>query len=125
MMSHRMISDDGLKSVAGGYAIELRVPWYRSLPVSVFEVLEVSLDGQTVPLDGMKLSLEGEAIPLEELKDRTGDTWYVRDSGYLMVPGQPLRKGGEHDVSVTIAIYPPYIKGYKRITRTDKRLVAR
>lgn len=125
MMNHRIISDDGLKAVGQGCTIDIRLPWYRTLPLSVVEVLEVTIDGGSIPLDGVELSLEGETFSLDGLERRTCDMWYVLDSAYLKIPSAPVVAGDEHDLSITLAIYPPYIKGYKRITRTDKRLTAR
>ena len=125
MMSHRVVSDNGLKALSNGCSISIRVPWYRSLPLSVFEVMDVSLDGCSVPLDQVQFSIEGETFPLSDLERRTGEVWYVLDDAYLNVSGVNVAQGEEHDVAVTLAIYPPYIKGYKRITRTEKRLTAR
>lgn len=125
MMSHRVVSDDGLKTWADGYSIAVRVPWYRSLPLSVIEVVEVEVDGQAVPLDAVTFSIEGEMIALNDLPKRTDDVWFVRDNAFLCVSRNDVQRGREHDVAVTLAIYPPYIKGYKRITRTQKKLTAR
>lgn len=125
MMSHRVVSDNGLKALHDGCSISIRVPWYRSLPLSVFEVMEVTLDGQVVPLEQVQFSIEGEIFPLSELAKRTDEVWYVLDDAYLKVAGVDVAQGSQHDVAVTLAIYPPYIKGYKRITRTQKHLTAR
>jgi hypothetical protein len=125
MMSHRVVSDNGLKSLPDGCSIAIRVPWYRSLPLSVFEVMDIAIDGRSLPLDGVTLSLEGQVVPIERLDTALGPVWDVLDDGYLHVPGVAIARGSAHDVAVTLACYPPYIKGYKRITRTEKRLTAR
>ena len=125
MMSHRVVSEDGLKSLANGCSIDIRIPWYRSLPVSVFEVVEVSIDNQTIPLANVQFSLEGELIPPDELGQHTEETWHVVDSAFLVVSGISVARGTLHDVAVTLALFPPYIDNYKRITRTEKRLMAR
>lgn len=125
MMSHRVVSNDGLKSLPEGCSISIRVPWYRSLPVSVFEVMDVSIDGDSIPLEQVMFSIEGESIALDDLDKQTHAVWYVLDDAYLVVSGVSIPQGSEHDVAVTLAIYPPYIEGYKRITRTEKRLTAR
>jgi hypothetical protein len=124
MMSHRVISDDGLKAHASGCAVAIRIPWYRSLPLSVIEVVEVEIDGAAIDLDRVTFSIEGETLALEELQHRT-EIWFVLDDAYLNIADAPVSRGSEHDVAVTLAIYPPYIKGYKRMTRTQKRLLAR
>lgn len=125
MMSNSVVADDGLKALPGGCSITIRSPWYRSLPLSVYEVIAVAIDGQPVPLDRVRFAIEGEAIALDALPARTGEMWFVRDDAYLTVDDVPVERGSAHDVAVTLALYPPYIPGYKRITRTEKRLQAR
>ena len=46
MQTARVISDNGLRATPTGYRIDVRLPWYRSLPVSTVEVGEVSIDGR-------------------------------------------------------------------------------
>lgn len=125
MMANSVVSDDGLKALPDGCSITIRSPWYRSLPLSVYEVMEVTIDGNEVPLERVRFSIEGEIIPLDVLATRTCEMWFVRDDAYLDVTGVDVERGGEHDVAVQLALYPPYIPGYKRITRTQKRLQAR
>lgn len=124
MMSHRVISNDGLKAVPGGCAIAIRVPWYRSLPLSTFELMEVEIDGEQIDLEDVTFSIEGEVLTLDEMVHRT-EMWFVLDDAYLNVKGVAVERGTQYDVAVKLACFPPYIKGYKRITRTSKRLMAR
>ena len=46
MQTSRVISDNGLKATPTGYRIDVRLPWYRSLPVSTVAVGEVNGDGE-------------------------------------------------------------------------------
>ena len=48
MQTARVISDNGLRATPTGYRIDVRLPWYRSLPVSTVEVGEVSIDGRVI-----------------------------------------------------------------------------
>lgn len=125
MMSNRVVSNDGLKMLAKGCSVAIRVPWYRSLPVSVVEVVEIEVNGVVVPLDDVQFCIEGEMIPLNELETHTEEVWYVLDDAYLIAPSITVSRGVEYQIAVTLAIYPPYIEDYKRITRTEKRLTAR
>lgn len=124
MMSHRVISNDGLKAMHKGCSVAVRVPWYRSLPVSVVEVVEITIDGTALPLNNVLFSIEGELIPIDQLDKQTKSVWYVLDDAYLVIPDANVEQGKTYDVAVTLAIYPPYIDDYKRITRTEKRLTA-
>jgi hypothetical protein len=122
--SSRVISDHGLKAVSGGYRIDIRLPWYRSLPVSTVEVGAIQIDGQPVDLSTVTFELEGQRRPLAAMPDMTNVVWYVLDSAYLNVPHPSAASGSKHDVVVTLNLYPPYIPGLKRMTRDRLTLTA-
>ncbi len=122
--SARVISDHGLKAVRGGYRIDIRLPWYRSLPVSTVEVGEIEIDGRPVDLSTVTFELEGRREPLAAMPDMTDVVWYVLDSAYLNVPDSSASSGSPHDVVVTLNLYPPYIRGLKRVTRDRLTLTA-
>lgn len=125
MMEHRVVSDDGLIVEPSGCAIDVRLPWYRSLPLSVVEVKEVAIDGQPIDPSRLSFQLNGQRLALNELRPRTNEWWYVLDSAFVHVAGEEIEAGTEHDVAVTIAVRPPYINGLNRIVRTAKTLRAR
>lgn len=119
IMSDRVIGDQGLLRTAQGLAIEVRLPWYRSLPLSTVEIEQVEIDGRAVDLAGVSFSLEGRTYPLAALEEQTEHVWYVLDSAYLMLDGLELGDG-PHQVSVTMVLYPPYIVGLRRPTRETR-----
>jgi hypothetical protein len=124
MQTSRLISDNGLTATPSGFKIDIRLPWYRSLPLSTVEVEEVSLDGQPVDPARIQFELEGERYPLSAMPDLVDKVWYVLDSAYLNVESPALPRGGEHSVTVTLNLYPPYIRGLKRVSRETKNLRA-
>ncbi|MBS0422667.1 MAG: hypothetical protein JSR66_33480 [Proteobacteria bacterium] len=124
MQTSRVISDNGLKTTARGYRIDVRLPWYRSLPVSTVEVGEVAIDGQVIDPSQVTFELEGRAYALADMAEQVDKVWFVLDSAYLNVETAAPR-GGEHEVSVTLNLYPPYIRGLKRVSRDRKNLQAR
>ncbi|RVU02274.1 hypothetical protein EOE18_17325 [Novosphingobium umbonatum] len=125
MMDHRVVSDGGLFASASGFDVDVRLPWYRSLPLSVVEVVEVALDGHVIALENVTFELNGETLRPAELRPRTDDYWYVLDSALLHVAHAPVAQGSTHEVCVTIAVRPPYIQGLNRIVKTTKTLTAR
>lgn len=124
MMHHRVVSNNGLTATAHGFAIDVRLPWYRSLPLSVVDVVDVAIDGVSIAPDAMLFELEGETLALDQLRQLTGKYWYVLDSAVLRVNHVPLAKGSEHEISVAICVRPPYIDGLARTVKTTKTLVA-
>jgi hypothetical protein len=124
MQTSRVISDNGLRATLNGFRIDVRLPWYRSLPISTVEVGEVCIDGRVIDPSRVKFELEGQSYSLSDMADQVDKVWFVLDSAYLDVETTP-HGGGEHEVSVTLNLYPPYIRGLKRISRDCKTLQAR
>lgn len=124
MQTSRIISDDGLRATSTGMRIDIRLPWYRSLPLSTVEVGEIRIDGQTIDPSRVRFELEGHSYPLHLLADQVEHVWYVLDSAFLDIETAVPSSGSQHDVSVTLNLYPPYIRGLKRISRDRKTLQA-
>jgi hypothetical protein len=122
MMEHRVVSDGGLQVTPNGCAIDIRLPWYRSLPLSVVEVGDVEIDGTLIDRSRIRFELNGESLRLDELLPRTDDWWYVLDSAMLRIDGYAVARNEPHVVSVTVSIRPPYIHGWTRITKTTKTI---
>ncbi len=124
MMVSRVISDSGLKICESGAAIDIRLPWYRSLPLSTVEIGEVRIDGQLVSPLAMTFEVNNKRYALDQLADKCDEWWYVLDSGLIHIINLKLERGSQHEVSVTVGIRPPYIPGFYRLTECTKQLNA-
>jgi Domain of unknown function (DUF6379) len=124
MMVNRVISDNGLVVTDTGVDIDIRVPWYRALPLSTVGVTEVAVDGKEVDLTSLTFEVNGKTYKLKELSKQFTEWWYVLDSAYLHVPGLTIERGSTHQVKVTVSIRPPYIPGFYRLTECTKKLRA-
>lgn len=111
-----------------GLSLDLRLPWYRSLPLSVVMPTELLLDGQRLPLEGSTVEHEGRHHTLAELPEQVQAWWFVQDSVTLHVPLAPaLRQAaaaGTHEVTLTLNLYPPYIPMLTWVTRGSAVLQA-
>jgi hypothetical protein len=125
MFVTRVITDDGLRLSEAGFDLDIRLPWYRSLPLSTVNVAELKIDGQVIPASAITFEVNGKAFSLGDLKAHPEEWWFVLDSAYLHVSGTKLQPGTEHDVSATIGIKPPYIPGFFRLTECNKRLAVK
>ena len=117
-----MISDGGLKAAGTGIDLDLRLPWYRALPLSVVTIDEVAIDGKALDLAPATFSINGKTMPLSAFATGFEDWWFTADSGILHVPDVTLPAGSRHEVEATIAVKPPYIPGLVRITKCKKQL---
>jgi hypothetical protein len=107
MLTDQVIADGSLATEADGFSFALRMPWYRALPLSSLEGLEVTIDGVRVPSESLRLSLGGRTYTLAELPPLYDDWWYVADPISVHAPHTVDR--GEHELDVTIALRIPYI----------------
>jgi hypothetical protein len=109
MLTDQVIADGSLEAAAEGFRFGLRMPWYRALPLSSLEDLEVRLDGRAVPRDDLQLSLGGKTYALADLPPLHDEWWYVADPIEVRAPGQDPLPVGDHELDVTIALRIPYI----------------
>lgn len=109
MLTEQVIADASLRSEGDAFAFDLRMPWYRALPLSSLEGLDVTIDGDAVPSDELRLSLEGRTYALSDLRPLHDEWWYVADPAEVRAPKPGGLDDGEHELDVTIALRIPYI----------------
>lgn len=95
----RIIGEEGLRASGGELVLAMRLPWYRSLPFSVVEVDSVVIGGQSVDLSQAMIEWEGQRWPLAENGEKVDTFWFVRDSAFLVLPGQAPPTGSEQEVA--------------------------
>jgi hypothetical protein len=109
MLTEQVVADGSLRAVPGGVAFDIRIPWYRSLPYSCVEGLEVKVDGRPVDSDELRIELGGEQYRLAQLPPLHDHWWYVADAAPVTVALDPLAAGNEHELDVTLSMRIPYI----------------
>ena len=114
----------GLRATARGAEIDVRLPWYRSLPVSVVEIFGLSLDGKPVPADDIRFEINGKSFALAELAEQSHEVWFVLDSAVLRVPNAQIAAGAAHDVELQLNLYPPYVPHLTWVTKVRKTIRA-
>jgi Domain of unknown function (DUF6379) len=107
MLTDQVIADGSLAAEPDGFRFDLRIPWYRALPLSSVEGLEVTIDGEQVPSESLQLTLGDRTYALADLPPLYDDWWYVADPISVHAPHAVDR--GEHELDVTIALRIPYI----------------
>lgn len=107
-----------------GLALDVRLPWYRSLPLSVVMPSELLLDDQPVSLEGATVEHEGRRYTLAELPEQINAWWFIQDSVVLHVPLAKPLAAGAHRVVLTLHLFPPYIPMLTWVTRGDAVLQA-
>lgn len=90
-----------------GYKLNIRLPSYRSLPLSCIEDISVKINGQSVPAEQVFLNVDSAWHALSELKNLHETWWDILDfAGLFIIPSDV---NGESDVEVEIVRVEPYI----------------
>ena len=118
-------SRQGLRATANGAEIDIRLPWYRSLPISVVEIGSLTVDDHDVPPTDIRFEVNGKSFALQDLPTQSGEVWFVLDSAVLRLPRTRLQPGTDHDVELQLNLYPPYVPHLKWVTKVRKTLRAR
>ena len=106
----QLVEDKSLKATDSGFEFQLRLKWYRSLPLSCVDKLKVSLDGAPVNPALLRFSINGHSYRLEELVDLVEEFWFVQDAAVVSVQQAGSVKTGEsHKLDVELSMRFPYI----------------
>lgn len=115
---------NGLRATAHGAEVDVRLPWYRSLPLSVVEVASLTVDGAAIPTEAIRFEINGKSFALGELRAQDEEFWFVLDSAVLRLPSTQLQPGTTHDVELQLNLYPPYVPHLTWITKVRKSIRA-
>jgi hypothetical protein len=125
MWATRLISDAGLTATPGGFDLDIRLPWYRSLPLSTFRGLTLRVDGVEVPNPDIELEVNGTRRALDQMGDLVNEMWHMQDSGLLHVRRPDFQKNGDpHEVELNFRVQIPYSENFILSTRCLKTLQA-
>jgi len=119
-----LVTPSESRITADGLQLDVRIPWYRSLPLSVVMPSELLVDGQPLPLADATVEHEGRRYTLAELPEQTNAWWFIQDSIRLNVPTATPLARGDHEVSLTLHLFPPYIPMLTWVTRGTVQLHA-
>jgi len=119
-MAEGMIRPDALKAHDGRLELAVRLPWYRSLPISCLESVEVSVDSAPAAVRSVQVpEFAGSAYEAAASEA----AWDLRDplNVSLDAAGNP---GEIHDLEGAVAVRIPYIQqapGVPLVQRTVAR----
>src|SRR5947209_2777365 len=118
-----LIGDNSLRATEDGYQVEIRLEWYRSLPLSSVEGVQLALDGERVPAEKIRFGINGHEYGLGELPGQANEDWFILDPAVLRVHDTGKVKAGEsHTVEAEVTFRAPYIaiRPGKFLTNNDR-----
>ena len=93
----------------GALVLAVRLNWYRSVPLSCVERLEVDLDGAGLPAERTTLELGDVRSRVADLADRDGTWRPVLDAATVRVELDGPLPGGAHTVGLVLGTRIPYL----------------
>ena len=104
-MTEGMVRPDALSVRDGRLALAVHLPWYRSLPLSCLEAVEVTVDGRPAAVCWVRVP--GFAGPVQDAW-QSDATWDLRNP--LDVSLDSEARPGVHTLDVTVAVRIPYLQ---------------
>lgn len=106
MFDRYMILPRGFKNVKQGgtitgFQLDVRITYYRGIPLSCVEGFDVTVDDETFGMDKIKYSLGGRTYTPAEAENATTVRWPFGDALTLIVEKPDGLKLGIHDVQVS------------------------
>jgi hypothetical protein len=129
-ISENILVEDSLRASPTGFEVQVLLNWYRSLPLSCVQTLELTVNGQAVPRAQIRFVINGRDRSLDELQDLTDEDWFVQDRATLRVQRSPAVKPGEPlDVALKLGSRIPYIvtgpsSALEQISSLQRQMVA-
>lgn len=120
MFEQYVIVDGSLRSTPDGWAVDLRIPYYRGLGLSMVN-LQLELDGHIVRQEDVTIDLPGRSHSLTELPTLVNDRWGFGETLTANIKeGSPL-EAGTHDLDVTVGLRVSYLP-VPSVTRVSRSL---
>jgi Domain of unknown function (DUF6379) len=124
-----MLDDDALRVVEDGFELDVHLNWYRSLPLSSLNTLELTVNGEPIARDAITFAVNGNEYALDDLPEHWDEMWFVLDPATLRVRGGALQAGAPADVSIRLGNRIPYIligpdRALEYVTERTKTVVA-
>jgi len=109
-LTSNLVRDDALSVTDVGVELALRLPWFRSLPVSCVGNLALTIDGRTALPDQVRIRIGDRELEVGELADRHEFEWFVLDELTVALPmDSPPERGSVVSVTLDLDVRIPDI----------------
>jgi hypothetical protein len=107
-----IVCEDGLRAREDGRyggVVEVRMPYYRGLGLSMVEAVELEFDGVRVPAERTDLTVHGNTYSFAELPQVLDDRWEMGERAQLGFLSDAPLAAGEHEVAVSVRLRISYM----------------
>jgi hypothetical protein len=116
----RIIEENTLKTDGKTTTVEVRLPWYRSLPAASVSEVEFSVDGVAAPAESIRWTMNGRTYALDELVGVIDEWWFPTDSAIVTGDIPLVDPGAQHEVRIALKLYIPYIVTNHGVLRIEE-----
>jgi hypothetical protein len=101
--------NDGPIGGRSGFEFRLRLPNYRGMRASLFDGVDVTVDGERFGYESNRYVVDGEEHSIASLRGAIGARWRLDEPAVVRVPKPGGLAAGVHEVTVGVRIRQPYI----------------
>ena len=112
MFDQYIVCEEGFRARDDGRpggVVEVRMPYYRGLALSMVEAVDLTLDGTRVPADRTTFTVHGNTYTFAELPQTPDDRWEMGERAQLAFETDEPLTAGEHDVTVVVRLRISYM----------------
>lgn len=114
MFEKYLVNPEGFRNVRennqiAGYEVKLRIPYYRGLPMSCVEVIDLTVDGEKVSNDDMLITVKGDSFKFSELPTAYSHRWEMIENITVFVKKPGGLSAGEHKVRAFVSLRISYL----------------
>lgn len=124
MFDKYIVCDDSLRARDDGRPggeVEVRMPYYRGLFLSMVEAVDLVVDDRPIPADRTTFTVHGATYTFAEMPHVTDDRWEMGERAVLAFETDEPLAPGAHDIAVTVRLRISYMPvpsgghGHKRL----------
>ncbi len=112
MFDQYIVCEEGFRARDDGRpggVVEVRMPYYRGLTLSMVEAVELVLDGTPIPADRTTFTVHGNTYTFDRMPTVTDDRWEMGERAQLAFETVEPLAPGEHDVAVAVRLRISYM----------------
>jgi len=113
MVEHKFIQSSGFRNVGPegareGFEVRIRLPNYRGMRMSLFDGVDVTIDGETFSYEQNAIRLRDQVFDLAALREAADVRWEPFEWASVVVPKRGGLTPGIHHVAVCARVRSPY-----------------
>ena len=127
MFDQYIVCEENFRARADGVpggVVQVRMPYYRGLRLSMVEAVDLTLDGTPIPAERTTFTVHGNTYTFAQMARVIDDRWEFGERAELAFETDEPLAPGEHEVTVAVRMRLSYMpvpgggRNTKRLTLT-------